>query len=84
MVSKQDGVEVDSNNVVQLETSCMKIRYIDWIKHETSIFLLGLVVENEKGETALKVYNLEIGLGLNEETVEWRLEKLNMLHFLSK
>jgi hypothetical protein len=59
----QRGVAIDQNNVIKYPLSDMCLRFVDWIRHFQSMFLVGFIME-EEGRTALYVYDLEKGLGI--------------------
>jgi hypothetical protein len=59
----QRGVTIDQSNVIKYPLPDLKIRFVDWIQHSQSVFLVGLIAE-EESRTSLCVYDLERGLGI--------------------
>lgn len=80
-ITKQ-GLLLDQGSVMHYPFPYGQARFVDWVRNSRDSFLLGVVAE-EEGRTVLKVHNLEAGLGICGESVEWRLEKPNLLQFCS-
>ena len=53
----QHGVAFDRNNVIKYYLPGQELRFAGWIQHSLSLFLVGLILE-EEGKTYLSVYDL--------------------------
>jgi hypothetical protein len=79
LINKQ-GILVDSRNITHYKIPYMRYRYIGWVRNLKYSKLIGIIEENEE-KTILKVHNLDHKLGITAESVEWKMEKINMLQF---
>lgn len=65
------GISIDHSNIIKYPLPNFNVRFAQWIKHSQSLFLLGLVAE-EGNKTVLCVFDLEKGVGVCEDSLEWR------------